>query len=162
MSAGSFSRTTAGNRAYVASVSVRFRSKEQGARVKDRVKNGASLSFFRSLRASSPIWASEASRARTRERAAKQPPAVASLLACLSRVYFSRYPPNGELARRLIFSLSFHFWRGQNRKSRSSVFRCSDPKPENSELIRSLSRFSLKNLTKQAEEDAGDRILRVS
>ena len=30
------------------------------------------------------------------------PPAVASPLACLSRVYFSRYPPNGELARRLI------------------------------------------------------------
>ena len=28
-------------------------------------------------------------------------PAVASPLACLSRVYFSRYPPNGELARRL-------------------------------------------------------------
>ena len=29
--------------------------------------------------------------------------AVASPLACLSRVYFSRYPPNGELARRLTF-----------------------------------------------------------
>ena len=29
------------------------------------------------------------------------PPAVASPLACLSRVYFSRYPPNGELVRRL-------------------------------------------------------------
>ena len=49
MSAGSFSRTAAGNRAYVASVSVRFRSKEKGARVKDREENGASLSFFRSL-----------------------------------------------------------------------------------------------------------------
>ena len=46
-----------------------------------------------SLRASSPIWASEASRARAREGAAT--------LACLSRVHFSRYPPNGELARRL-------------------------------------------------------------
>ena len=31
------------------------------------------------------------------------PPAVASPLACLSRVHFSRYPPNGELARRLLF-----------------------------------------------------------
>ena len=29
-------------------------------------------------------------------------------------------------------------------------------------MIRSLSRFSLKDLTKQAEKDAGDRILRVS
>ena len=61
-----------------------------------------------SLRASSLIWASEASCARTRERAPKPrgaegpfstlPPALASSLACLSRVYFSRYPPNGELA----------------------------------------------------------------
>ena len=32
--------------------------------------------------------------------------AFVSPLACLSCVYFSRYPPNGELARRLIF------WRG--------------------------------------------------
>ena len=40
-----------------------------------------------------------------RERAAK-PPAVASPLACLSRVYFSRYPPNGELARRLVFLMN--------------------------------------------------------
>ena len=61
-----------------------------------------------SLRASSPIWASEASRERTRERAAKPRgteerrnllsppplPAFVSPLACLSRVYFSRYPPN--------------------------------------------------------------------
>ena len=58
-----------------------------------------------SLRASSPIWASEVSRARARERAAKprgaKRGAVASPLVCLSRVYFSRYPPNGELARRL-------------------------------------------------------------
>ena len=48
----------------------------------------------RSLRASSPIWASEAGREGS-------PPAVAPPLACLSRLYFSRYPPNGELARRL-------------------------------------------------------------
>ena len=46
-----------------------------------------------SLRASSPIWAREASRARTLGEA--------SPLACHSRVYFSRYPPNGELARRV-------------------------------------------------------------
>ena len=38
-----------------------------------------------SLRVSSHIWAIEASR------------------ACHSRVYFSRYPPSGELARRLLF-----------------------------------------------------------
>ena len=36
------------------------------------------------------------------------PPAVASPLACLSRVYFSRYPPNGELARRLAISVFQH------------------------------------------------------
>ena len=46
----------------------------------------------RYLPASSLIWESEASRARTR---------LASPLACLSRVHFSRYSPNRELARRL-------------------------------------------------------------
>ena len=100
MSAGSFSRTAAGNRAYVASVSVRFRSKEQGARVKDRVKNGASLSFFRS---------------RSIFRAAKT----------------------------------------ENLVLRS--FFAPIQKPGNTQMIHSLSRFSLKNLTKQAEKDAGDR-----
>ena len=44
-----------------------------------------------SLRASSPIWASEASRARTRERAAKL---AAKRGASLSQI--------GELARRLV------------------------------------------------------------
>ena len=46
----------------------------------------AKVAFVFSLRASSSIWASEASRARTHER-----------------VYFSQYPPDGELARRLSF-----------------------------------------------------------
>ena len=46
----------------------------------------AKVPFVCSLRASCSIWASEASRARTRER-----------------VYFSRYPPDGEVARRLSF-----------------------------------------------------------
>ena len=32
---------------------------------------------------------------------AKRGPAFASPLACLSRDYFSQYPPNGKLARRL-------------------------------------------------------------
>ena len=59
--------------AYVASVSVRFRSKERGTRVKDRAKNDASKRAGRE-------W------------------------------------------------LSFHFPRGQNRKSRSSVFFCSETK----------------------------------
>ena len=41
-------------------------------------------------------------RGEPRERAAKPPPlAFRSSLACLSCVYFSRYSPNGELARRL-------------------------------------------------------------
>ena len=57
----------------VASVSVRFRSKERGTRVKDSAKNDAS------------------------KRAGKE-------------------------------WLSFHFPRGQNRKSRSSVFFCSETK----------------------------------
>ena len=44
------------------------------------------------LLASSPIWD---------EPRENSLPVFASPLACLSRVYFSRYPPNGELARRL-------------------------------------------------------------
>ena len=72
----------------------------------------ANIVFPLSLQASSYIWASEASRARTRERAAKTrgaegpffplPQALASPLARLSRVYFSRYSPNVELALRLV------------------------------------------------------------
>ena len=38
------------------------------------------------------------------------PPALASLLARLSRVYFSQYPPNGELARRLVSNLWWNSW----------------------------------------------------
>ena len=45
-----------------------------------------------SLLASSPIWG---------ELRENSLPVFASPLACLSRVYFSRYPQNGELARRL-------------------------------------------------------------
>ena len=80
----------------------------------------AKIVFPLSLLASSYIWASEASRARTRERAAKPrgdegpfsplPPVLASLLARLSHVYFSRYPPNGELARRLVSTLWWNRW----------------------------------------------------
>ena len=50
-----------------------------------------------SLRVGSPIWASETSREGQRKGA---PPAFASPLACMSRVSFSRYPPDRELARR--------------------------------------------------------------
>ena len=45
--------------------------------------------------------AKRAARERASERRSREGPAVASPLACLSRVYFSQYPPNGELARRL-------------------------------------------------------------
>ena len=79
---------------------MRFRNKEQGARVKDRVKNGASLSFFRS---------------------------------------------------RSIFGAD----KTENLVLRS--FFAPIQKPANTQMIRSLSRFSLKDLTKQAEKDAGDR-----
>ena len=44
------------------------------------------------------------------------PPAVASPLACLSRVYFSRYLPNGELPRRLTIMQSTNKL-GQNQDS---------------------------------------------
>ena len=56
-----------------------------------------------SLRASRPIWASKAIRAggaRASGEAAWGRAAFASPLACLSRVYFSRYPDE-ELARKL-------------------------------------------------------------
>ena len=50
-----------------------------------------------SLRASSPFWASEAYHARTGEATLPRYPR----LRLLSRVYLSRYLPNGELSRRL-------------------------------------------------------------
>ena len=80
----------------------------------------ANIAFPLSLWAGSYIWASEASRARKREGAAdprgaegpfSPPPlALASPLACHSRVYFSRYPPNGELACRLVSTLWWNSW----------------------------------------------------
>ena len=79
---------------------MRFRSKEQAARVKDRVKNGASLSFFRS---------------------------------------------------RSIFGAA----KTENLALRS--FSAQIQKPGNTQLIRSLSDCSLKDLTQRAEKDAGDR-----
>ena len=62
----------------------------------------SSKKIAHSLRASSPIWASEASLA-SRERSSVRRGAEERRICecqCLSRVYFSRYPPNGELARR--------------------------------------------------------------
>ena len=73
-----------------------------------------------SLRASSLIWATDACCTRTRERAPKPrgaegpfsplPPALESPLAYLSCVYFSRYPPNRELARRVVSTLWWNSW----------------------------------------------------
>ena len=73
-----------------------------------------------SLRVSSLIWATDACCTRTRERAPKPrgaegpfsplPPALESPLAYLSRVYFSRYPPNRELARRVVSTLWWNSW----------------------------------------------------
>ena len=58
--------------------------------------------------ASKPSYLGERSKPRERARSREGPrkglspaPAFASPLACLSRVYFSRYPTNVELARRL-------------------------------------------------------------
>ena len=73
--------------AYVASVSLQFRSKERGTRVKDRAKN--------SLRKKSG-----------------------------GGVSFLPLP----LPPPFIFWFLFHFSRGQNRESLSSVFLCSETK----------------------------------
>ena len=81
--------------ACVASVSVRFRSKEQGTRVKERAKNGMSKRAGRG-------WG------RKDGNLLPSPP----------------LPPPSSF----IFWLSFHFSRGQNRKSHSSVFLCSETK----------------------------------
>ena len=56
---------------------------------------------------------------RAEERSFPHPPAFASPLACLSRVYVSRYFPNGELARRLAGYL-FLFTEPGNLKMRKS------------------------------------------
>ena len=79
--------------ACVASVSVRFRSKEQGTRVKDCAKNGVS-------KRAGEGWG------RKEGNFLPSPPP----------------PPS------FIFWLSFHFSRGQNRKSHSSVFLYSETK----------------------------------
>ena len=81
------------NLAYVASVSVRFRSKERGTRVKDRAKNSTSKRAGRG-------WA----------------------------IGLDPLPLPLPLPSPLFhfFWLSFHFSRGRNRKSRSSVFLCSE------------------------------------
>ena len=65
-------------------------------------------SYDHSLRASSPIWASEPSLARTRERGAEEKPFPCSsqlrrLLARSREIRFTRQI--GELARRLLWSL---------------------------------------------------------
>ena len=77
--------------ACVASVSVRFRRKERGTRVKDREKSGASKRAGRG-------WGRKEGN-------------------------FLPYPSPS-----FTFWLSFHFSRGQNRKSPSSVFLCSETK----------------------------------
>ena len=86
--------------ACVASVFVRFRSKERRTRVKDRAKNSAS------------------ERAGRRRRRRKPPPPAPSF----------------------IFWLLFHFSRGQNRETRSSVLLCSETKRKR--LLRRLCSVS--------------------
>ena len=77
-----------------------------GAREKEGKRGCPFLPSF-SLRASSPIWASETSLARTRERAAKPRGAEERPLASLAQI--------GELARRLPLFSSFNMrFRQQN------------------------------------------------
>ena len=79
--------------ACVASVSVRFRNKERGTRVKDRAKNDAS----------------KRARRGGEERKETQ-----------------RFLPSPRPPPTFIFWLLFHFSRGQNWESHSSVFLCSE------------------------------------
>ena len=97
--------------ACVASVSVRFRRKERGTRVKDRAKNTVSERAGRG-------WGRK---------------------SALCKQFPSPPPPPS-----FTFWLSFHFSRGQNGKSPSSVFLCSETKRKR--LLRRLpgTRFSLR------------------
>ena len=61
-------------------------------------RHNGSRAFIPSLRASKLSYLGERSEPRENARASGE----ASPLACLSRVCFSRYPSNGELARRLV------------------------------------------------------------
>ena len=97
--------------ACVASVSVRFRSKERGKRVKDRAKNGLSKRAGRG-------W---------------------------GRKEGNFLPfPSPSPSPTFIFWLLSHFSRGQNRKSRSSVFLYSENKRKR--LLRRLLLLRLVNV----------------
>ena len=73
------------------------------------------VSSTSSLRASSPIWASETSLARTRERAAPCS-LVLARLASLTQI--------GELARRLYYRYRYHFFHLYFRGVSGSVPGC--------------------------------------
>ena len=89
--------------ACVASVSVRFRSKERGTRVKDREKRGESKRAGRG-------WGRKEGNV--------------SFLSAFPSAFPSFPSPSPSFT----FWLSFHFSRGQNRKSPSAVFLCSETK----------------------------------
>ena len=93
----------------VASVSVRFRSKERGKRVKDRAKNGLSKRAGRG-------WGRKE----------------------------GNFLPSPSPPPTFIFWLLSHFSRGQNRKSRSSVFLYSETKRKR--LLRRLLLLRLINV----------------
>ena len=95
--------------ACVASVSVRFRSKERGKRVKDRAKNGLSKRAGRG-------WGRKE----------------------------GNFLPSPSPPPTFIFWLLSHFSRGQNRKSRSSVFLYSETKRKR--LLRRLLLLRLINV----------------
>ena len=92
-----------------ASVSVRFRSKEWGTRVKDRAKL-----------------------AQVKERGGVGEERKETFLPFLKPSFPSPHPAS------FIFWFSFHFSRGQNRKSLSTVFFCSETKRKR--LLRRLVR----------------------
>ena len=114
--------------AYVASVSVQFRSKERGTRVKDRAKNGVSKTAGRG-------WGRKEGNAGIQTtwvcHAWVCSPTFGTLISCDNwpincLAFFSFFPlPLPPLS---FFLLSFHFSRGQNRESLSSVFLCSETK----------------------------------
>ena len=123
--------------AYVASVSVRFKSKERGTRVKDRAKNGVSKTAGRGGEERKETLADKPRDFENRPLGSVMTEFVHRHLMLSSAVIIDQYRPNNFKLFGLfsffplppppsfMFLLSFHFSRGQSRESRSSVFLCS-------------------------------------
>ena len=143
--------------AFVASVSVRFRSKERGTRVKDRAKNGTSKKaewgwrrkanladqnkqqpLSRTIPSSqyeTNLWSTHVNIVRLTEpirRCVRWRTQVFKIEGFVCKRFLPSPPPPPTF----IFWLLFHFSRGQNRESRFLVFLCS--KTKRKRLLRRL------------------------